>query len=193
MVDLAYLWSLVLGFPWASLLVLTATILSIVNGLIFVRGYVRDKPRLVVKPVHPEVYQWFFEMSPGQMEGNRTRRFGFLAYLDVSNSGFRDVAIGGDDWNLCLDIYNGKQAELKSISIPEPVIELGQSGITKTYQVLGIRGPHSSGETMVKSGDSISGFAYYEVGKVVFDTWIARGHEVVFAKNTRLEIELAQR
>jgi hypothetical protein len=38
-----------------------------------------------------------------------------------------------------------------------------------------------------------SGFAYYEVGKVVFDTWIARGHEVVFAKNTRLEIELAQR
>ncbi|MGC2403143.1 MAG: hypothetical protein WA510_25365 [Acidobacteriaceae bacterium] len=39
----------------------------------------------------------------------------------------------------------------------------------------------------------MSGFAYYEVGKVVFDTWIARGHEVTFAKNTRLEIELAQR
>jgi hypothetical protein len=43
------------------------------------------------------------------------------------------------------------------------------------------------------SGGLISGFAYYEVGKVVFDTWIARGHEVVFAKNTLLEIELAQR
>jgi hypothetical protein len=43
------------------------------------------------------------------------------------------------------------------------------------------------------SGGLISGFAYYEVGKVVFDTWIARGHEVTFAKNTRLEIELAQR
>jgi len=39
----------------------------------------------------------------------------------------------------------------------------------------------------------ISGFGYYEVAKVVFDTWVARGHEVVFAKNTRLEIELAQR
>jgi hypothetical protein len=39
----------------------------------------------------------------------------------------------------------------------------------------------------------ITGFGYYEVGKVVFDTWIARGHEVTFAKNTRLEIELAQR
>jgi hypothetical protein len=39
----------------------------------------------------------------------------------------------------------------------------------------------------------ISGFGYYEVGKIVYDTWIARGHEVVFARNTRLEIELAQR
>jgi hypothetical protein len=47
--------------------------------------------------------------------------------------------------------------------------------------------------TAAGNGGLISGFAYYEVGKVVFDTWIARGHEVVFAKNTRLEIELAQR
>ncbi len=47
--------------------------------------------------------------------------------------------------------------------------------------------------TASANGGLISGFAYYEVGKVVFDTWIARGHEVVFAKNTRLEIELSQR
>jgi hypothetical protein len=47
--------------------------------------------------------------------------------------------------------------------------------------------------TASSNGGLISGFAYYEVGKVVFDTWIARGHEVVFPKNTRLEIELAQR
>jgi hypothetical protein len=47
--------------------------------------------------------------------------------------------------------------------------------------------------TVSSNGGLISGFAYYEVGKVVFDTWIARGHEVTFAKNTRLEIELSQR
>jgi hypothetical protein len=47
--------------------------------------------------------------------------------------------------------------------------------------------------TAASNGSLISGFAYYEVGKIVYDTWIARGHEVVFAKNTRLEIELAQR
>jgi hypothetical protein len=47
--------------------------------------------------------------------------------------------------------------------------------------------------TAASNGGLVSGFAYYEVGKIVYDTWIARGHEVVFAKNTRLEIELAQR
>ena len=47
--------------------------------------------------------------------------------------------------------------------------------------------------TASANGGLITGFAYYEVGKIVFDTWIARGHEVVFARNTRLEIELAQR
>jgi hypothetical protein len=47
--------------------------------------------------------------------------------------------------------------------------------------------------TAAGNGGLISGFAYYEVGKVVFDTWVARGHEVVFAKDTRLEIELSQR
>jgi hypothetical protein len=47
--------------------------------------------------------------------------------------------------------------------------------------------------TASSNGGLVSGFGYYEVGKVVFDTWIARGHEVVFAKDTRLEIELSQR
>jgi hypothetical protein len=47
--------------------------------------------------------------------------------------------------------------------------------------------------TAASNGGLVSGFGYYEVGKVVFDTWIARGHEVVFAKDTRLEIELSQR
>jgi hypothetical protein len=48
------------------------------------------------------------------------------------------------------------------------------------------------GEVSSSSG-LVSGFAYYEAGKVVYDSFIARGHEVVFAKDTRLEIELAQR
>jgi hypothetical protein len=47
--------------------------------------------------------------------------------------------------------------------------------------------------TAFSSGSLIAGFGYYEAGKVVYDQWIARGHDVVFPKNTRIEIELAQR
>jgi hypothetical protein len=47
--------------------------------------------------------------------------------------------------------------------------------------------------TAFSSGGLITGFAYYEAAKVVFDQFIARGHDVVFQNNTRLEIELAQR
>ncbi len=47
--------------------------------------------------------------------------------------------------------------------------------------------------TALSDGGLITGFGYYEAGKVVFDQWIARGHDVVFPRNTRVEIELAQR
>ena len=47
--------------------------------------------------------------------------------------------------------------------------------------------------TAFSDGGLITGFGYYEMGKVVFDQWIARGHDVVFPRNTRVEIELAQR
>src|ERR1700689_195425 len=43
--------------------------------------------------------------------------------------------------------------------------------------------------TAASNGGLISGFAYYEVGKVVFDTWIQRGHEAFFSKDTRLGTE----
>src|SRR5208337_1881456 len=65
----------------------------------------------------------------------------------------------------------GKQAELKPLSIPQPMIPLGQSGNLKAYQVLGTRGPSSTGETMVRSGDSISGFAYYIFQYCGWDEW----------------------
>ncbi|HEV2275730.1 MAG TPA: hypothetical protein VGR96_16270 [Acidobacteriaceae bacterium] len=47
--------------------------------------------------------------------------------------------------------------------------------------------------TAFSNGGLITGFGYYEAGKIVFDQWIARGHDVVFARNTRIEIELARR
>jgi hypothetical protein len=48
--------------------------------------------------------------------------------------------------------------------------------------------------TMAASNRSIAtGFAYYALTKSVYKRWIAKGHEVSFPKDTRLEIELAER
>ena len=47
--------------------------------------------------------------------------------------------------------------------------------------------------TAFSSAGLVTGLGYYEAAKVVFDQFIARGHDVVFQNNTRLEIELAQR
>jgi hypothetical protein len=46
---------------------------------------------------------------------------------------------------------------------------------------------------LAADGGIVSGIGYYEAGKIVYDQWIGRGHEVAFARNTRLEIELAAR
>ncbi len=38
-----------------------------------------------------------------------------------------------------------------------------------------------------------SGFAYFALGKSVYRRWIAKGHEVDFPKDTRIEIDLSER
>lgn len=43
------------------------------------------------------------------------------------------------------------------------------------------------------SGTTISVFAYYSVGQSVTRRWLVRGHEVEFAKNTRMELAVADR
>jgi hypothetical protein len=169
------LWSSASGFPWVSLLQASALILSVVNGLMLLRSYLRDRPQLVVKPVHPEVYQWFFKLPSEPFEGEATTKFGFLAYLDISNRGLRDVSV--DDWNLHLETTKGKVVPLKPISIPEPTVLLGKSGASKAYPVFGHKGQFSTGETMVKSGGSISGFAYYVYEYVGGNQWSVVGHD----------------
>ena len=47
-----------------------ALLLSIINGLFLLWNYLRDRPKLFVKPVHPENYQWYFDL----------RRFGSVPH-----------------------------------------------------------------------------------------------------------------
>ena len=69
----------------------------------------------------------------------------------------------------------GKVGPLNPISIAEPRILLGKGNTPKIYAVLGQRGEFSTGEMMVKSGSSISGFAYYIFEYVGGDESILRG------------------
>jgi len=133
------------------------------------RSYVRDKPQLAVNLVYPEVYQWFFKLPSLPLENQPTTKFGFLAYLDISNRGLRDVSV--DAWKLSLRPKQGNARPLNPLSISEPKIAVGKSGLWKMYPVLGHAGQASTGSTLVKSGSSISGFAYYVFEYVGGNEW----------------------
>lgn len=104
-----------------------ALVLSVVNGLILVRVHLRDRARLVVSPVHPDTYQWWFRAPSGVYAGRVTRRFGFVVYAGIGNKGHRAATLS--HWRLRLRSRNGKVSELRALSMPEPTFKLGE--ITK--------------------------------------------------------------
>lgn len=145
-----------------------ALFLGVVNGLLLFRSYIRDRSKLIVSPILPEVYQWYFDLPAGTHEGQPTRKYGFLAYIAISNSGLRDVSI--DSWHLNLKTIAGESFELKPIAITEPEIIIGEMA-AKKYPVLGAKGVYFEGSTMVRSGDGINGFAYYVAEFYGEDNW----------------------
>jgi hypothetical protein len=144
-----------------TLLETAALILGLVNGLILLWYFLRDHPRLVVKPVHPEVYQWYFRLPDGEYDGMPSRRFGFLLYAAISNRGLRNVALSS--WRLRLKAGNGKDCKLHPVNLPcEPMVNLVEADTIKIWPVLGQGGIlPASGQTMVVSGDSVSGMVFY--------------------------------
>ena len=121
--------------------------------------YTRDGTNLTVCAVHPDTYQWFFTLPSGKYQDQETRKFGFLTYISITNKGTQDVSLAS--WRLYIKTVGKKWVGLKPISIPEPQIILGQSGQMKIWPVLGQKGVYHQGDTMIKAGSSISGFAYY--------------------------------
>jgi len=106
-----------------SLLELSALVLSIVNGLMLLKFYLRDRARLTAHPVHPEIYQWWFRRPDGEFEGKPTRRYGFIAYIAIQNSGLRKTEL--ISWRLFIKTRLGRWHELKPINMPEPSSEIG--------------------------------------------------------------------
>ncbi len=66
-----------------------------------------------------------------------------------------------ESWGIKIKAKGGEKLELHPISIPQPSGILGDSENVKLYPVLGQRTLLFEGSTMVKSGDSASGMAYY--------------------------------
>lgn len=102
-------WKFISEMELKELLGLGVLILSVVNGLMLLKYYLRDKPKLKVRPVHPEIYQWWFKLPNGEFEGYPTRKYGFLAYIAISNRGLRK-------YRLTLGALILKQSGIKNLN-----------------------------------------------------------------------------
>ncbi|PYS47384.1 MAG: hypothetical protein DMF68_16135 [Acidobacteria bacterium] len=141
---------------------MSALFLGIVNGLMLLKFNLRDKPKLDVKPIHPEVYQWWFMLPSKEFEGQPTRRYGFLAYVGIVNRGLRKVSL--ESWRLFVKGEKIREVELKAINMPEIVIKIGSH--IKMLPSLGQRTVNFEGDTVIDAGTSILGMVYY-----VYECW----------------------
>lgn len=135
----------------------------------------RDKPKLVVSPVHPETYQVWLRLKDVQKNGQTWRRYVFLSYFSVANRGLRDVSV--DEWQLRIKNrlrliqYRHKKKELKPYNIPEPQLPLGDAHV-KSIKAFGQSTQnYQSSSSMVKSGDSVSGMSCWLYSVCGHDRW----------------------
>lgn len=182
-----------------SLLSASALILSLVNGLFLLKIYLRDRPKLRVRLVEGGGYQWWFRMAGRTHDGEATRRYGFLAYVEVINTGMRKVQL--DSWWLCFPTEGQGEHRQGPYSMPEPQIPMG--GLIKFYQVLGQKGINSNGSTLTEPGCSITGMTFFEYecyggqswnpsivdGKINATFWI----QSILGKTSRCTIQFSEK
>ena len=181
-------WTFTIFIVWA----LTLFIIHII--------FTKDGANLTVSAVHPDTYQWFFTLPSGEYQDKETRKFGFLTYISITNRGTQDVSLSS--WRLYIKTVSKRWVGLKPINIPEPHIVLGQSGQIKICPVLGQKGEYHQGDTMIKAGSSISGFAYFVIefwGDAQFNPLYKKGKAIgkieiksVFGKKSNTKILLTE-
>jgi hypothetical protein len=134
-----------------------ALVLSVVNGVALLRNHLRDRPKLIVKPIYPAAHQLWALLDGSTRDGPPARRYGFLAYVSVLNRGLRPVSL--EDWTLEVPGVGGFRATLSPLSIPEPEVVLGV--VKKVFPVLGQKGASHSGGLRVEPGGEVSGMAFF--------------------------------
>jgi hypothetical protein len=120
----------------------------------------------------------------------------------VAVHGQMTSAEGGQGQNLSIDQEGGAKAQPDKNKVLAPLV-LGLLASNATDRDAGTlhTGVVSNGfgivirvVTMATTNRNLAaGFAYFAVSKSVYRRWIAKGHEVDFPKDTRLEIDLAER
>ncbi len=187
------------GVHFKPLLDAAALVLAIVNGLFLLKFYLRDRPKLEVRAVRSDFYQWWFKMPARQHDGETTRNYGFVAYIEVLNTGLRKTEL--DSTRLYLPTAGQGRHRLEPHNMPEPKATIGK--LEKYYPVLGQKGIHSDGSTLTEPGCSITGMVFFEYecyGGGSWDPIIQNGKiaatfaaKSIFGKNCRCVIEFSEK
>jgi len=136
-----------------------AATLSIINGIFIIKFYLRDRPKLQVNLIHPDIYNWWFRMPDGIYEGQPTRRFGFIIYVAIINKGLRAVSLSS--YRLYIKSASQGKTELKPYNMPEPKMKMTNDN-QKIFPVLGQQGLFFKDTGMVESGGMSNGMIYYK-------------------------------
>jgi len=147
------------NIDYKGALLLATSILALINGIIILRNYLRDRPKLKVIPVSPDYYQWWFRLKNEKHNDKEYSGIGFLVYLDIVNEGLRDVSL--KSWELEILTKNNRIVKLPPLTIPQPTVKLHEIDSYKHIMVLGQNTQNFSGSTLIKSGCMVSGMAYY--------------------------------
>ena len=142
---------------WEQALQSSALVLSVINGLILLRVHLRNRARLKVSPVHPDAYQWWFELPGAAYDGVPTRLYGFLLYVAVANRGYRAVTL--DNGGSSSSPRTGAATTYVRSAFPSPL----RSWATTSRSILCLaRQAHPHQANMrVDPGDSVSGMAFF--------------------------------
>jgi len=136
----------------------SALLLSIVNGLILVFNFLKNRPNIVLNPKlseNPE-NNYFFVMPTLETNGLAIRRYCFITYITIINRGSRSTSLLS--WELQV-IIGDKKVRLLPVTVPSIQFAFSEAGIMKKFTPLGM-GDKKEG-LLLQSGEIKRGFSCY--------------------------------
>jgi hypothetical protein len=98
-------------------------------------------------------------LPAGTYKGLPTRNYGILVYLRVANAGLRKVQL--QSWKLAVRTGLLRLEWMPAMNMPAVELELGP--VLKRVPILGQMSDKFNGNTVVESGCSVSGLAFFNL------------------------------